>query len=432
MIVTTAETALGAFVDELHDLVGAEHVSTDLAAREKASADWAKMSPILEEQLPLGLADVVVWPPNADVVAPIVALAVRHGVPVTPRGKGTGNYGQGIPMRGGVVLDLSRATAIVAVGEGTITAEAGARMTTLESSAREHDQQLWIYPSTSGSSIGGFLAGGSGGTGTIAHGSNMDGFVVSVDVALADGRDALVTVSGDDVQPYLHAYGVTGVIARTTVRLEPIQDWRGLYCSFGTFEEALQVLRPLGALTPRPRLVSADVPTVVAALPKDPAYPPGRASLRAIVDVDALDAATALVEQGGGRVEAVREGPTTSAKISSLSYNHPTWHLQKTSPGTYFHIEVGGDALIDRYDEVNAVYEDSMLHIEAGHKAPIGMLNGRYRSPQQVYDGIDRLRELGVGVHSPHQWYVDRNVESVKKHAAKTDPTGILNPGKLV
>jgi hypothetical protein len=36
-----------------------------------------------------------------------------------------------------------------------------------------------------------------------------------------------------------------------------------------------------------------------------------------------------------------------------------------------------------------------------------------------------------VGIHSPHQWYVDRNVELAIETARVTDPKGLLNPGKL-
>ena len=38
---------------------------------------------------------------------------------------------------------------------------------------------------------------------------------------------------------------------------------------------------------------------------------------------------------------------------------------------------------------------------------------------------------LGVGVHNPHQWNVDFNVEQTAELARLTDPRGLLNPGKL-
>jgi hypothetical protein len=59
------------------------------------------------------------------------------------------------------------------------------------------------------------------------------------------------------------------------------------------------------------------------------------------------------------------------------------------------------------------------------------MLAGRYESPEHVYAGIERLTALGVGVHNPHQWNVDFEVERTVELAARTDPHGLLNPGKL-
>lgn len=418
---------------ELVDVLGPRGASLDRRVREKASIDGAKMSPIIVEQLPLGMADVVAFPTDAEQIALVVGAAVRHGVAITPRGKGTGNYGQAIPMPGGLVLDMSRARAVVAVGDGVITAEAGASMVSLEQAARETGQELWMYPSTAQSSIGGFLAGGSGGTGSLAHGSNSMGFVVALDVVHAVPDAALVHVEGEEAQAYVHNYGVTGIIARASVRLDPVHDWYGCYASFETFEDLLSVLRPIGLLEPTPRLVSGDLATLAGALPADPAIPAGRASLRAILDVATLEQATALVESAGGRVEELRPGPQPCVKISMLSYNHPIEWLQKTAPGRYFHLEVGGHALIDRIDEVHAVFEGGMLHIEAQYDgSPIGMLAGVYESPEQVYAGIDVLRAHGVGVHSPHQWHVDFEVERTRALAARTDPQGLLNPGKLV
>ena len=417
---------------ELVELLGPRGASVELRAREKASVDGAKMSPIITELLPLGLADIVAYPANAEQIAQVVGAAVRHGVGITPRGKGTGNYGQGIPLEGGLVLDLSKARAVVSVEEGLITAEAGTPMVALEQAARDSGQELWMYPSTAQSSLGGFLSGGSGGTGSILHGANHQGFVAALDVVHASPDGELVHVEGEEAQGYVHNYGTAGIIARATVRLDPVHDWRGLYASFDDFDQVLSIIREVGRLEPTPRLVSADLAEVANALPDDDAIPKDRASLRAILDVSTVEAATALVESAGGRVEDVREGPQASVKISTLSYNHPIEWLQKTSPGTYFHLEVGGDALVDRIDEVHAVFPGGMLHIEAQHLRPIGMLAAVYESPEQVYAGIDALRELGVGVHSPHQWFVDFEVERTLALAATTDPQRLLNPGKLV
>lgn len=424
-------TALEALTADLRSILGDDGVTTDLRVRERASVDGAKMSPVILELLPLGLADVVAFPTSAAQIASCVAAAVSHGVPVTPRGKGTGNYGQAIPMPGGLVLDLTRARAIVEIGDGWVTAEAGATMVAIEAAVRESGQELWMYPSTAQSTIGGFLSGGSGGTGTIVHGANHEGFVVALDVVHPSGGASLVHVEGPDAQAYVHNYGTAGILARVTVRLEPLQDWRGFYASFDDQHTAFQVLREIGRLSPAPRLVSADHPSIAEALPPDDALPPGRASLRAILDPASIDAATALVTEAGGVVEDLRDGPQASLKLSVLSYNHPIEWLQKSDPGTYVHLEVAGDALVDRLDEVQATIPGGLLHLEAGHTVPIGMLAGVYEGPERLAAVVAALGELGVGVHNPHQWNVDFEVERTVALAAVTDPAGLLNPGKL-
>lgn len=416
---------------ELRDLLGERGVSVELAARERASVDGARMSPVISEQLPLGFADLVAYPADAEQIAATVAAAVRHGVPITPRGKGTGNYGQAIPMGGGLVLDMSRARAIVEVGDGFITAEAGATLVSIEQAANKAGQQVLIYPSTAQSSIGGFISGGSGGTGSIKHGMLHSGYVMALDVVHAVPDATLIHLTGEDAAPYVHNYGTAGIIARATVRLEPLQDWRGFFASFPTFEQALSVIRPFADLDPTPRLVSADLATLANALPADPGIPADRASLRAILDVASVAEATRLVEEAGGRVDDVREGAQTSMKISMLSYNHPVEWLQKSYPNTYFHVEVSGDALIDRIDEVHAVYKGAMLHIEAQRGRPIGMLVGEYESAEEVFAGFERLEAIGVGYHNPHQWFVDYEPERTAELAATTDPLHLLNPHKL-
>lgn len=414
----------------LLDMLGPRGVSADQRVRERASVDGARMSPVISELLPLGIADLVAFPTSADEIVDVVGAAVDLGVPITPRGKGTGNYGQAIPSVGGLVLDMSRARAVTEVGDGFVEAEAGATMLALEQAAWATDQQLWMYPSTLQSSIGGFLSGGSGGTGTIAHGANHMGFVRALDVVLADGS-GLHHVDGDEAQLYVHNYGTAGIIVRATVRLEPLVDWQALYASFPDFAGPLSVIREIGRLTPAPRLVSADTPQVAAALPEDAAIPSGRASLRSIIAPEALAEATSLIVGAGGRIEAVRHGLQVGAALSVLSYNHPIEWLMKTRPGYYFHLEVGGDALVERIDDVHAAVEDGLLHIEAGHTVPIGMLAGKYLGPEAVLAAIDRLNALGVSVHNPHQWNVDFELGRTVDLAARTDPRGLLNPGKL-
>lgn len=428
----TALAALAALAAELGSLLGQNAVTTDRAAREKASVDGARMSPILAAKLPLGLADVVATPATPQDAAAAVAAAVRHGVPVTARGKGTGNYGQAIPTQGGLVLDLSRCRRVVEVGDGWMTVEAGTPMITIEQTARAHGQQVLMYPSTAQSTIGGFLSGGSGGTGSIAHGLTTSGrFVRALDAVHAAPEPSVVHVDGVDAQPYLHNYGTAGIIVRATIALEPLQEWRAVYASFDSFAEAAHAVRPIARLEPTPRLVSADPAPIASALPADPALPAGRASLRAIIDAATLDAVAEVIRRSGGRVDDMREGAQHTVRLSMISYNHPIEWFQKATSGEHFHVEVTGDALVDRLDELLAVYPGGLLHLEAMNTAPLGMLVAPYRSEADVLAGFERLAAIGVRHHSPHQSNVDFEVERTIALALQTDPKGLLNPGKL-
>ena len=163
-------TSIAALATELAALLGPDAVSTDDGDLDRASTDGSRLSPVISEQLPLGRAELVAFPADAAAIATTVAAAVRHRVPITPRGKGTGNYGQAIPMGGGLVLDTSRARTIHEVAAGEVTADAGATFVELERAADATGQQILMYPSTARSTIGGFLSGGSGGTGSIKHG----------------------------------------------------------------------------------------------------------------------------------------------------------------------------------------------------------------------------------------------------------------------
>jgi hypothetical protein len=95
-------------------------------------------------------------------------------------------------------------------------------------------------------------------------------------------------------------------------------------------------------------------------------------------------------------------------------------------------MESGGMPIWDDPDAVREVYEGPVhFHLELFAHGPGAMIVAEYRGEDAVLAGIPKLEALGVGIHSPHQWYVDRNVELAIETARRTDPKGLLNPGKL-
>ncbi|MFM7568616.1 MAG: FAD-binding oxidoreductase, partial [Betaproteobacteria bacterium] len=99
---------------ELHGL----DCDGSLSGRERASADFHWYSPVLSTALAGRLSDLVVRPRDIDEVIRVAAACVRLRVPLTVRGAGTGNYGQCVPLHGGVSLDMSALNRVMAIGDG--------------------------------------------------------------------------------------------------------------------------------------------------------------------------------------------------------------------------------------------------------------------------------------------------------------------------
>jgi hypothetical protein len=416
--------------------LGAGAVSTEPGLVAKVSSDWSRMSPVLQEKIPPGhyLADVVMRPTEPEQVPVILKVAFDHDVPVTPRGAGTGNYGQATPFDGGILLDLRDLRSITVNDGGTITADAGAPLTEIDKVARAAGRDIWIFPSTKGSTVGGFVGGGSAGTGTIERGTTSDGFVVAVTVAPMDGGGRLITYGGDAATPYIHTYGVTGILVDVEIRTDPARDWSALYADFATYDALVAVHRTLLDLPALPRLASGDEPALVPTLPAPMELDATRFSLRVIAESSTSEEILSRVRGAGGRVVADLADYAETDKLSGMSYNHPVYFLQQAHPErSWFHMETGGTVHWDDPDAVRAIYDGPVsLHLELMGNAPLAMVVAEYESEEKVLAGMTKFDAVGARVHSPHQWYVDRNVALAIETAKSTDPEGLLNPGKLV
>src|SRR5262249_46347400 len=116
-------------------------------------------------------ADLVVTPRDEADVVRVAAAAATHRVSVTVRGAGTGNYGQCVPVQGGVVLDMKGLSAIEWQKGALLRVGAGRKMVDIDVETRVRGFELRMHPSTKRTAfIGGFAAGGSGGIGSVTFG----------------------------------------------------------------------------------------------------------------------------------------------------------------------------------------------------------------------------------------------------------------------
>ena len=93
--------------------------------------------------------------------------------------------------------------------EGVAVCQPGVRLGDLENEARKAGWELRCYPSTIiKASVGGFLGGGSGGIGTVAHGGLRDFQTVrAIEVVTMEPEPRVVLHEGEAVHEILHAWG---------------------------------------------------------------------------------------------------------------------------------------------------------------------------------------------------------------------------------
>jgi len=215
-------------IQGLKDALGHLDIEDNPAVLKKKSRDFYWFSPILKRELDQVIGDLIVSPKNESELTEAISIAYRMDVPVTPRGAGTGNYGQAMPLSGGLVLNLLGLNDISKPQLGSIVAGAGATFVEIDAAARSQStQELRIFPSTYRSaSIGGFVAGGSGGVGSIRWGGLRDlGNVSRARIVTVEATPRILTLEGDEVLKIAHANGTNGLITQVEMPLAPAYLW---------------------------------------------------------------------------------------------------------------------------------------------------------------------------------------------------------------
>src|SRR5438105_1221409 len=149
-----------ALVQQFRQDIGTISSTIDARQLRQKSHDFHWYSPVLTPQLENCMAEVVVAPRSEEEIAAVVTAAVEHRIPLTLRGGGTGNYGQSVPLKGGVLVDMTGFNKVTAVESGSIRVQAGTVIGIALEAALRSGQQLMMYPSTMRSAtIGGYLGG---------------------------------------------------------------------------------------------------------------------------------------------------------------------------------------------------------------------------------------------------------------------------------
>src|SRR5258708_278232 len=171
------------------------------------SRDFFWFSPILKATLEDQRAELIAVPRDKAEVMRVAAACARHRVPLTVRGGGTGNYGQAVPLAGGVVLDMTRLDQVIWQRPGAGRFGAGARMLDIDRALAPAGHELRFYPSTrQHATIGGFIAGGAAGAGSCTWGQISDPrALLPVEVVTIAEHSPVVELRRRDVLKVMHA-----------------------------------------------------------------------------------------------------------------------------------------------------------------------------------------------------------------------------------
>ncbi len=435
-------------IDAVLSDIGDVPVVTEPQVVRRRSRDFFWYSPILNEQLKDKSADVIVAPRSeADVIA-VAAACARHRVPLTVRGGGTGNYGQAVPLDGGVLLDITALDAIEWQKPGVVRVGAGAKMHELDAQTRAIGWELRLHPSTKRTAtIGGFVAGGSGGVGSVMYGGLREpGNILAARVVTVEETPRVIELRADAAQKVNRAYGTTGIITTLEMPLAPAWPWIDMIIAFDDFHEAVQVGYEAaladGLIKKLMSPITWPIPDYFGALKG--VCPPGKSLLVAMIAEPSLEVFKAIL---GSRGTITYEAPTDESPgkvpLYEYTWNHTTLQWLKTDRSvTYLQCLYPHDRLAASVRQMAEMFPDEVLpHLEfikfGGRVTCSALPIVRYTTPERLNEIIRLHEENGVFIANPHVVTLEDGSRHKRADADQlgfkheVDPHGLLNPGKM-
>lgn len=417
----------------------------------RLSQDFSWFSPVLKRQLADKVADAVVRPRTEDEIRRVVALCAKLRVPITIRGAGTGNYGQSVPLHGGVVLDMSGYNQLLWTRGGAVRAQAGLRLWDLEKQVRaEHGLELRCMPSTYRSAtVGGLFGGGFGGIGSINYGPLASrGNVLGIKAITIEEEPQLVELRGAEALLMHHMWGTNGLVLEIELALAPAQDWNEYLVVFDSYDAALDFGNAIASTT---GIVKREVGFLSSSVtpylkPLAEFLPAGRhALILALAPVSEL-AMLELAGVHGGQVTYRKDAgeiARTHRTLLEYTWNHTTLVAFKSDKDiTYLQSAfVAGEHLEQVRRMEKLLGEEVLMHAEfirnmEGKVTCTALQIVKFTTEERLQQIMQVYRDNGVRINDPHVFIVEDGKAGGDLPQAYTDikhrfdPLNLLNPGK--
>jgi glycolate oxidase len=451
-------------IDELRALLGADGVLASEAARFTYEADALT----LEREMP----DVVLLPRTGDDVAAIVRWARARGVPVTPRGAGTGLAGGATPARQGIVLSVNRMDRLLKVDPENMLAWVQPGLVNLWLSQQVAEHDLYYAPDPASqqvSTVGGNVATNAGGPHCLKYGVTLN-HVLAVVAVLHDG--ATVTLGGEafDSPDYdlaslvIGSEGTLGIVTEICVRLLPRPEAvKTMLFDFTTVDAACRTVTAAiaaGIVPAAMEIMDRHTVTLVEewlhiGLPTD-------AGAVLLIEVDGP--AVSLDRQGEKIIALAKEHGTRSVRVAKDADERAAiWKGRKSAFGAYGRTASGFyimDGVVPRTrlaEALETVYRlcaergleaGNVFHAGDGNLHPHVLFDASH--PRQQAKALEASHEIlrmcirfggtisgehGVGLEKKsmmRELFDVVDLEVMERVRAALNPDGLLNPCKIL
>jgi glycolate oxidase len=397
--------------------------------------------------------------------------AGAHGVPVVPRGAGTGLAGGAIAGSGELVVSTARMTRILRIdaADELAVVEAGVLNGDLNAALAPHG--LWYAPDPASraiSTIGGNIATNAGGLMCVKYGVTREA-VLGLTVVLADGRvirtghRTVKGVTGYDLTALLiGSEGTLGVVVEATLRLRPLE--RGgistISAAFPDVEAAARASSAITAAGIRPAALELLDASALEAIGELLGRELGGRGAQLLIQTDGpgavaeADAALAIVHAHGGSAELAADAEAGEQLFAIRRAFHPA--MERRGTVLIEDVAVPRSALADMFAAITRIEREHGIPIPTVAHAGDGNLHPNFvfqpdsadphAVPERVWAAADDLfreclrlggtltGEHGVGLLK-RRWLRDElgddSYELQRRIKQVFDPQGILNPGKL-
>ncbi|UYZ35362.1 FAD-binding protein [Clostridium beijerinckii] len=210
------------------------------------------------------MPDIVIQTISANEVSKVMKYAYENNIPVTPRGSGTGLVGAAVPLKGGIVIDLSRMNKILELDEEnlTLTLEPGVLLMEIGKYVQEFDLFYPPDPGEKSATIGGNISTNAGGMRAVKYGVTRD-YVRGLEVVLPNGD--IVNLGGKVVKNssgyalkdlIVGSEGTLGIVTKAILKLLPLpKKALSLLIPFESLERAIETV---------PKIIkSKSIPTAI-------------------------------------------------------------------------------------------------------------------------------------------------------------------------